>query len=975
MAITFVASTRTPSPFPAAANNTSTCAINKPTGVTTGDVMVAFIEAGNVTITAVPSGWTQVDSLLVTSSNMLSAVYYKVATASEPASYTWTDGSGNTTPLCGGIVAYRGVDTANPVNVQANGGDDGTTPPDPDTTPAVTTTATCRILYFRACKTSTVASEGTFTASQTRRQRFSNRGASTQYYAEIWDNNADVAAGSQSGLSMDGSLTNTGSIVRTLALKALPDPSSGTLGATLPSVTSSFAGSVTIPSGSISASLPPAVADMIGVAAPPSGTMDTSLAPVTSSLSGNATGGPLAAGLSPLVADVAGAVAPIGPIGMTLPSLSTAWVGETQPFGEHVIHVEAESRCFRVVDEDPGLKDVSRKNLPPAPSEGPVAAQLPLVDSAIDATALTPASGTLDATAPSVTSSVSGFIDLPVDGSMSATLPSLTMTGTGQAQPKIEAYLSYTQQSRGKTSYGNNSQYIDAVLPSWWRPASDGSVVLQQPPTTVEDTAFISTVNGNGDEAWGVVANYYGSGNWDWTDVHTILNNTTLRSTFITNLVNLAVSKGYIGIDVDFEQGTDANDRQPFTDFCTALATALHNAGKLLCVTVQPKLSEPGPQVRHQIQDWAALGAVADQFQIMLYDYDPAAGPYSQSPFTWWQDIGRFAPTLVDRNKILLGGPTYGYHWSGSTLVEDLEWADCDSLRIAQGATWLYDATEKSPYFTYTSGATTHTVYAEDATSLATRARFVRQKGFRGMFVWRLAGEAPSVYQSMQSAMEYGTTIMYRNAAATITPGATTVSTFNVNKPSGTVNGDLMIAFITVREISTNITMTPPAGWTQLLGEWQSSAGSITSQVWYKFAGGSEPSTYAWTFDTAQEAGAIIASYSGVNTTTPFIDSQLTAAGATDPQATTAVTSTASNQVGVFFRSIKDNAASQSSTALNFFERVDASDGDATAVYWMYLTMSDSNGSLGPPGTYSEKFDFSGSPQGSNLAAVVLNPA
>jgi hypothetical protein len=44
------------------------------------------------------------------------AVYYRVATSSDPTFYTWTLDVNTTRRLAGGLTAYSGVDTANPVD-------------------------------------------------------------------------------------------------------------------------------------------------------------------------------------------------------------------------------------------------------------------------------------------------------------------------------------------------------------------------------------------------------------------------------------------------------------------------------------------------------------------------------------------------------------------------------------------------------------------------------------------------------------------------------------------------------------------------------------------------------------------------------------------------------------------------------------------------------------------------------------------
>jgi outer membrane protein assembly factor BamB len=113
--------------------------INKPTGTAKGDVLIASIAVrpSTATITA-PAGWTLVNRQNNGGGNANSlAVYSKVATATEAASYTWSF-SANTGNE-GGIMAFSGVDNATPVNVfgGATTGS-GTT----HTAPSVTTTVT-----------------------------------------------------------------------------------------------------------------------------------------------------------------------------------------------------------------------------------------------------------------------------------------------------------------------------------------------------------------------------------------------------------------------------------------------------------------------------------------------------------------------------------------------------------------------------------------------------------------------------------------------------------------------------------------------------------------------------------------------------------------------------------------------------------------------------------------------------------------
>ncbi len=107
-------------------------AIGRPTGTATGNLLLAIVADSTLgdTVTA-PAGWTPVS--LVGSLSQADcgagcrlAVFYKVATGAEPATYTFT--LANNSSIAGTILRYTGVDTTSPINASgfANGGSSAT---------------------------------------------------------------------------------------------------------------------------------------------------------------------------------------------------------------------------------------------------------------------------------------------------------------------------------------------------------------------------------------------------------------------------------------------------------------------------------------------------------------------------------------------------------------------------------------------------------------------------------------------------------------------------------------------------------------------------------------------------------------------------------------------------------------------------------------------------------------------------------
>jgi hypothetical protein len=130
---------------------TYTLTISKPT-VSAGSLMIACIDNAGRAITAVPAGWFAIGSASGLAGSTASTAttltaYAKVATASEPSSYTWTFGSNSGNYPIGGIVPIANVNTNTIGQLCTVAGTTGGStnpaqgaPPSWSTTPGVTVT-------------------------------------------------------------------------------------------------------------------------------------------------------------------------------------------------------------------------------------------------------------------------------------------------------------------------------------------------------------------------------------------------------------------------------------------------------------------------------------------------------------------------------------------------------------------------------------------------------------------------------------------------------------------------------------------------------------------------------------------------------------------------------------------------------------------------------------------------------------------
>lgn len=105
------------------------------------------------------------------------------------------------------------------------------------------------------------------------------------------------------------------------------------------------------------------------------------------------------------------------------------------------------------------------------------------------------------------------------------------------------------------------------------------------------------------------------------------------------------------------------------------------------------------------------------------------------------------------------------------------------------------------------------------------------------------------------------------HVASARTPGtypgvSSNTDTITISKPSGTVDGDVMVAWTV---IGATHTLTQPGGWT-LLDSFDTGTGGFRMLVWYKIAA-SEGSNYTWTSSSnTVPATGIISTFRGVDT-------------------------------------------------------------------------------------------------------------
>ena len=220
-----------------------------------------------------------------------------------------------------------------------------------------------------------------------------------------------------------------------------------------------------------------------------------------------------------------------------------------------------------------------------------------------------------------------------------------------------------------------------------------------------------------------------------------IFRNLDAQQKLIWQLGEVMRSKGYKGVDLDFEYIL-AEDRQLYVDFAARLAAVMHAFGYTVSAAVPAKTSADQKGLLYEGIDFKGLGEVLDEIFIMAYEWGYTYGPpMAIAPLYIVRQVVEYALTEVPREKLVLGIPNYGYDWplpfvQGTTKARTTGTVEAVQRAIDFGAEIFYDERAASPYFNYWQDGVWHQVWFEDVRSYRAKFDLIREFGLKGGGFW-----------------------------------------------------------------------------------------------------------------------------------------------------------------------------------------------------------------------------------------------
>jgi spore germination protein len=330
----------------------------------------------------------------------------------------------------------------------------------------------------------------------------------------------------------------------------------------------------------------------------------------------------------------------------------------------------------------------------------------------------------------------------------------------------VVASLPYWAHDRALESFKENINLIDHLSVFWYHMDPEGNINTYLKAR--ESPELIDLAHQHGVKVFALIANLPDdergpAGDWDAARVGRVIRSEARRAAHIADLIELTRRMRFDGILIDYE-ALPCEYRGAFTDFIKELGDALHDEDKLLAVAIHPKTCEGDPKENNgsRAQDWDALHRYADQLHFMIYSQHTAATrPGPVASLEWVERVLRYAleERQVPRAKLYMGVPLYAEAWRESEpdayrgLKVDLTFADVQQRKREHEGVEMWSAQHHSPYMEFHDGeGIKNIIWFENQQSSQRKLALAADLGVCNIFLWRLGGEDPGIWQLLRDA-------------------------------------------------------------------------------------------------------------------------------------------------------------------------------------------------------------------------------
>jgi len=297
-------------------------------------------------------------------------------------------------------------------------------------------------------------------------------------------------------------------------------------------------------------------------------------------------------------------------------------------------------------------------------------------------------------------------------------------------------YVNWDENS--KTSFKSNIHSITTLIPEWFQLTPNLSL------KTSTDSSITREAKEHHIKIQPLVTNFINN-KWDGDALHRLFTTPGAEDLFIKNLLTYVRINDFAGINIDFED-INQNDKAHFTDFMVKASTQFHQHGLLVTLDVPPK---------NESYNYTALAASVDRMIVMLYDeHNSMSNPGPVASSDW---VGESLNQLkIPPQKLIVSLGSYGYDWVENAKQPGKPMTFGDILNLGMGTSLQihWNKQTGNPYLRYQKDGKNHIVWFLDASTFYNQMKQVYTSGSKGIAVWRLGSEDPSIWNFINKPKE-----------------------------------------------------------------------------------------------------------------------------------------------------------------------------------------------------------------------------
>jgi spore germination protein YaaH len=269
--------------------------------------------------------------------------------------------------------------------------------------------------------------------------------------------------------------------------------------------------------------------------------------------------------------------------------------------------------------------------------------------------------------------------------------------------------------------------------------------------TGVTQTEVLAAAKSQGEQPWLVVQNVDENWGFSATLGAQLLDSTAAQDAFLADAATLLGQGGYGGLEIDIE-GLVPAYRSKLTGFVQRAQGSLGAKGYRLAIAVPAKVWDDPTNGWAGAYDYPALGKLVDRMTLMTYDEHWAGGdPGPIASLPWTSSVLTYAVSVVAPSKLLMGLAGYGYCWpvAGGEWATSIGGAYSEQMATKYGTRW--DEGSATPWVFHTEGGTEQReLWFENETSFRMKLIVAAKYGIKGVAIWRLGIEGPSLWAALQ---------------------------------------------------------------------------------------------------------------------------------------------------------------------------------------------------------------------------------